>query len=171
MKTLSNLKSSFAKNKILEIATLLLFGFVAQAQTKKTLNLYFTNGKDNFTTATTSGAEWALGTNYTFVRVEGYVLNSPVSGTVPLKSYWSAARGDSFTTATDIGVQSALGAGYQFARIEGYVYREQIAGTVPLKLYWSDAREDNFTTATEIGARSAVGAGYRFVSIEGYVFP
>ena len=90
---------------------------------------------------------------------------------MPLKLYWSAARGDNFTTATAEGERDAIAAGYTFARIEGYIYPAPQSGTVPLKLFWSDARRDNFTTATDIGESHAYAASYRFARIEGYVFP
>jgi hypothetical protein len=41
---------------------------------------------------------------------------------VPLKLYWSEARGDNLTTATQQGEADAKAAGYRFIRIEGYVY-------------------------------------------------
>ena len=94
-----------------------------------------------------------------------------VPGTVPLKLYWSAARGDNFTTATAQGERDAIAAGYQFARVEAYIFSAPRTGTVPLKLYWSAARGDNFTTATPQGERDAVAAGYVFVRIEGYIYP
>jgi hypothetical protein len=90
---------------------------------------------------------------------------------VPLKLYWSAARGDNFTTATAQGERNAIAAGYAFARIEGYIFATPRSGTVPLKLYWSAARGDNFTTATAEGERDAIAAGYTFARIEGYIYP
>jgi hypothetical protein len=90
---------------------------------------------------------------------------------VPLKLFWSAARGDNFTTATAIGESHALAAGYVFVRNEGYIYPAPKTGTVPLKLYWSDQRRDNFTTATAIGESHALAAKYGFARIEGYVYP
>jgi hypothetical protein len=90
---------------------------------------------------------------------------------VPLKLYWSNARGDNLTTATAVGAASALAAGYSFARVEGCVFTTRQAGMVPLKLYWSSARGDNLTTATAAGEASARAAGYSFVRVEGYVHP
>jgi hypothetical protein len=91
--------------------------------------------------------------------------------TVPLKLYWSSARGDNYTTATAAGEASAIAAGYQFARNEGCVLTSpDSASRAPLKLFWSGARGDNYTTATAAGESAARGASYQFVRNEGFVF-
>ena len=41
---------------------------------------------------------------------------------VPLKLYWSQARGDNFTTGTEVGEQSAIASQYQYIREEGRAY-------------------------------------------------
>ena len=74
---------------------------------------------------------------------------------VPLKLYYSDARGDNFTTATSDGERDARGAGYRYARTEGFLFSGQEDETVPLKLIYSDQRGDNFTTATSDGERDA----------------
>jgi len=103
------------------------------------------------------------------VRIEGYSYPSSHANVVPLKLYFSDARGDNFLTATQAGEQSAQAAGYRFVRIEGYVLPNQQPNTVALKTFWSPAREDNFATATATGEQDAVQVGYQFIRTEGYV--
>ena len=67
-----------------------------------------------------AGERDALAAGYVYLRTEGYVFPSAVSGMVPLKSWWSSARGDNFTTTNRDA--SAVGAGYGFVRHEGYVF-------------------------------------------------
>jgi hypothetical protein len=143
----------------------------------KSLTLYWSsNREDNFTTGTKQGRNDAIAAGYQYIRNEGYCVRTSQrwakwqKGTVPLKLYWSEARGDNFTTATTQGEADAKAAGYQFIRIEGLVYSEQRKGTVPLKLYWNPNREDNFTTSTQQGEADAKAAGYQFIRIEGYVY-
>jgi hypothetical protein len=143
----------------------------------KSLTLYWSEAReDNFTTGTKQGRNDALAAGYQYIRNEGYCFRSSRrwaqwrKGTVPLKLYWSEARGDNFTTATKQGEADAKAAGYQFIRIEGYVYSKQRRGTVPLKLYWNPNREDNLTTSTQQGEADAKAAGYQFIRIEGYVY-
>lgn len=126
--------------------------------------------EDNFTPGSVAGEADALAARYSFMRIEGYALDTPLKGTVPLKLYWNEQRGDNFTTATEEGQQSALDAGYVYIRDEGYVFPDQKSGTVPLKLYWSGEREDNFTTATAEGQQSALDTGYKYIRDEGYVY-
>ena len=104
----------------------------AQAQPKrpfKALTLYWSpDRQDNFTTGTRQGRNDALAAGYQYIRNEGYCVRTSrrwaqwQKGTVPLKLYWSEARGDNFTTSTQQGEADAKAAGYQFIRIEGYVY-------------------------------------------------
>jgi hypothetical protein len=126
---------------------------------------------DNYSSGTQAGDDSARAAGYTFIRDEGLVEETQVSGTVPLQLWWSSARGDNYTTATTAGQNSARAAGYSFIRNEGYVWPTQVSGTVPLELWWSAARGDNFTTATQAGKDSARAAGYVFIRNEGYVVP
>ncbi len=57
---------------------------------------------DNFTTATAAGEKSAIDTNYSFLRVEGYVFSTQQPNTVPLKLFWSPMREDNLTTATAV---------------------------------------------------------------------
>jgi hypothetical protein len=104
-------------------------------------------------------------------NASGFITEDRDLNRVPLKLYYSDARGDNFTTATAQGEADAKGAGYRYVRVEGYLFATQQPGTVPLKLYYSDARRDNYTTATASGERAAQGAGYRYVRVEGYLYP
>jgi hypothetical protein len=92
------------------------------------------------------------------------------SCTIPLKLFWSPARGDNFTTGTAQGAQDAMAAGYSYARIEGYALKDVGTNTVPLKLYWSAERGDNFTTGTIAGEADALAAGYSFARVEGHAY-
>jgi hypothetical protein len=95
----------------------------------KALTLYWSpDRQDNFTTGTKQGRNDAIAAGYQYIRNEGYCVRSSRrcaqwrKGTVPLKLYWSEARGDNLTTATQQGEADAKAAGYRFIRIEGYVY-------------------------------------------------
>lgn len=94
----------------------------------------------------------------------------PPAGLVPLKLFWSAARGDNLLTGTPQGEADALGAGYVFVRIEGYALAAEAPGTVPLWSWFGDARGDAMA-ATDVGAPAAAAAAYRQVRIEGWVYP
>ncbi|MEO1448462.1 MAG: T9SS type A sorting domain-containing protein, partial [Bacteroidota bacterium] len=86
---------------------------------------------DNFMTTDPAWAGMAGDTkdpDYTFVRIEGFVYKSDVSpedrpGTIPLYSWWNAARADNFITSNPAwaGAPGDTVEGYTFNRLEGYV--------------------------------------------------
>jgi hypothetical protein len=144
----------------------------------KGLRLYYHNNlRDNFTMVTSGSEDRAMAANYTYVRVEGRILNREEgSSTAPLFLYHSAERNDYVLCAHETTIKDVKAANYQWIRPvfigdDGFVYKTQVAGTVPLKLFYHDGRADHMTTATADGEADALGAGYRFVRIEGYVFP
>ncbi len=85
------------------------------------LKTYWGKGKDNMATATDAGEGAAKQAGYSFVRTEGYVYETPQPNTIPLKLYWSQARGDNMTLANAKSEAAAIDAGYKFVRVEGYV--------------------------------------------------
>jgi hypothetical protein len=88
--------------------------------------------KDNFITANPA---WAgrpgvrKSPDYGFVRVEGYIYppsKPQPSGTIPLYTWWSRARGDYFATtqwAGRPGDRIIDHDGYEFVRLEGYILK------------------------------------------------
>lgn len=139
---------------------------------------YNATTKDNFTMSQ-QATESKVSDNsaYKFERMEGKILSRAVSGTVPLKVFYSEERKDYVTCAQATTISDVTTAGYKSVNaygtdgIEGYIHISQVTGTVPLKLFYSDARKEHFTTSTTRGEQDALGAGYRFVRIEGYVYP
>lgn len=127
--------------------------------------------EDNFLTGTSEGSNSAKEAGYKFIRTEGCVFKTQMSGTVPLKLYYNVKREDNFITATNASEKSAKETGYIFIRIEGYVYPSKKSETVPLNLYYDVKREDNYSAGTGIGDASAIDSGYLFIRVEGYVFP
>jgi len=83
----------------------------------------------------TSDPAWAPGTvhsGYVYVRLEGFVFDSPRASTVALASMWNPTRGDNFAS-TDPSWHLALGAsrdGYTHFRDEGYVIVDASAAPV-----------------------------------------
>ncbi|MFT7834927.1 hypothetical protein Q5530_02095 [Saccharothrix sp. BKS2] len=77
---------------------------------------------DHYASGTAVRDNDALNVGYTFLRNEGYLQTTNVSGTVPLYLYWHSGRMDNLTTATATGISDAVASGYTFARIEGYVF-------------------------------------------------
>jgi hypothetical protein len=109
--------------------------------------------------------------------------DASAQGTVPLYTWYSAARGDFFTTSSpewraEIGTVRPGSGNYRLLRIEGYVFDPEGTrppGTVPLYHWWSASRQDNFLTTNpawsgRIGDVRAGAGNYRLFRIEGYVF-
>jgi len=144
-------------------------GYVFTSRPYDLLWLYWHGGRGDYmsTAEASSLADAADGAAYSLAGFDGAVLKSPLPGTAPLKTYWSAAREDYFVTATAAGEASAIQAGYTYLRTEGYVFSSPVSGLVPLDLYWNGARGDNFTTSSR--AFSAIQQGYSFARTEGYV--
>jgi hypothetical protein len=141
----------------------------APAQKLAPLELFW-NGHDHYTTATAQGETDAKAAGYHFVRIEGYVFESPQSDTIPLKQYWSAKRHDHMLLGKELPKTIGKRGDYHFVRIEGYAYSIPQPDTVPLKRFKHGAR-DNFTTATAQGENDALATGHVFQRIEAYVIP
>lgn len=124
---------------------------------------------DHATVSTAAGINSVNASGYSWAYAEGWVFNSQVSGTVPLKLYWHAGNGDNFSTATTAGHNSAVDAGYSLVRTEGFVFTSQQPGTIPLKTYWHAGRADNMLVASSAAEQAALGAGYTLVRTEGYI--
>jgi len=124
---------------------------------------------DHATVATPAALAAINTAGYAWAYPEGWVFNSQIQGTVPLKLYWNAAREDNFSTATSEGEAAAIAGGYGFVRTEGYVFADPQPGTVAVKSFWSEARHDNLLTTSYTGEQIALDAGYTFVRVEGYV--
>jgi hypothetical protein len=147
------------------LATVLMLVGIAASQANQTKPLFL-----YYSPATAEGVRNAQAAGYRYVRKQACVFVNQVQGTVPLKLYWSAARGDNFTTATARGESDALAAGYRFVRVEGYVFPVDAPDSTHLVLYWGRERGDNFTATTERGARDARAARYARIRVEGYGF-
>ena len=88
----------------------------------KPLKLYWHPGRgDFFSTATGSGESAAKRAGYQFIKIQGYVFDSKIPGSIPLKLFWHYGQGDNFTTASEQGEADALASGYKYIRIEGYI--------------------------------------------------
>ena len=114
----------------------------------------FSDGRDNYTTATPEGETDAVAKGYKLCRVESYVFTSPLPGTTALKQYWSEPRHDYWLLARDIPKNVEANGQYRFVRIEGYVYTNAQPGTVELK-HFSLMRGDNFTFASPTAEANA----------------
>lgn len=114
---------------------------------------------------------------YVQVGREAFVLPRPwvefgVTRTVPLKVYYSQARGDHITLATAETEAAARAAGYTFLGEIGHVWPvEPRHYARALKQYWSPQREDNILVGSVEGERAAIAAGYVFVRVEGWAGP
>jgi len=110
-------------------------GFVLAKRPYDLVWQYWHAGRgDNLMTGQKSSlAKGAEAAQYAFTGFDGVVLNQQLPGTVPLKTFWSAAREDNFETATAAGEQSALAAGYVFVRTEGFVFSSMAPGLVPMQ--------------------------------------
>jgi M6 family metalloprotease-like protein len=104
----------------------------AHPQPLDTVPLYswYSPGRgDNFITSDgqyrpRSDTDRSRSPDYGFVRLEGYLYDRPLAGTVPLQSHWSAERGDNFATTHyswigEIGKRTSPD--YKLYRTEGYV--------------------------------------------------
>jgi hypothetical protein len=139
------------------------------------LQLYWSEERqDNITVASSESINGATSANYRFVSTEGYVLQNPQSGTLPLVLYYEGYTSfDNFTVATSEGIAQAISAGYWRVRdhVEGYIFTTQYPGTIPLNLYYHFERSDNFTTASNTGQADANTWNYQFIRTEGYICP
>jgi hypothetical protein len=145
-------------------------GFVLAKRPYDLVWQYWHAGRgDNLMTGQKSSlAKGAEAAQYAFTGFDGVVLNQQLPGTVPLKTFWSAAREDNFETATAAGEQSALAAGYVFVRTEGFVFSSMAPGLVPMKSFFHAGRGDNHTTVGR--AAGALQSGYTETRTEGFTF-
>ncbi len=149
------------------------------AQTR--VNLYTWFSATHGDHMTTSDPRWAGtlgevrrvggGSGYVLVRQEGQVF-SPYEpkppNTVPLYSFWNAARADNFLTSDPRWTPFASTNGYTRLRLEGYVYPSYQPGTVPLRSFWSPSRADNYaSTDPRLAVALSGDAGERTMSVEG----
>jgi predicted acylesterase/phospholipase RssA len=80
----------------------------------------------------TEGERDALAEGYTKVRIEGYVLDKPVYGSIPLRTYFRGSpRNDHFATTSIRGERDAADANYVFIRDEGYILPAYVAVSTP----------------------------------------
>jgi hypothetical protein len=125
---------------------------------------------DNMAAASGESRQAAIAGGYAYVRNEALVFRNYKPGLIPLRLYYSAARGDYFTEASMAG-QSDVWDLYAFVHLEGWIYPTQQPGTKPIYDFWSETRQDNMLAATQASIDDATGSGYMKVRIEGYVFP
>lgn len=125
--------------------------------------------QDHATIATPAAIAAATTAAYSWPYAEGFVFNSQIQGTVPLKLYWHPTRQDNYSTATATGESLAISAGYTFVRNEGYVFSASQPGTIAVKQFWHPTRLDNMLTTSATGESIALAAGYSFARIEGYI--
>jgi hypothetical protein len=132
---------------------------------------YWNTGRgDNLVTAQNSSlAVTADDANYEFAGFDGAFFKQQYPGTVPLKTFWSGARGDHFATGTAAGEASALEVGYTFLANEGFVYSSSTPGMSAAKSYWHAGRGDHFTTISR--GSVATSSGYSLVRTEGWGIP
>jgi hypothetical protein len=93
------------------------------------------------------------------------VLKHQVPGTVPLRSWWSAARADNVLSAAAATDGALAAAGYELLRTEGFIFTSALTNTTAMQLYWNAATTDHATSTT--GA-PAFFSGYSFVRNEGF---
>jgi hypothetical protein len=90
-------------------------------------------------------------------------------GTVPVKTYYSSARGDHFALATTDSENAAISAGYGYVGNEGYIYPANYSGTAPFNSHYNSSRGDHMTTL--VYTSIAPSLGYPLVRTEGWGFP
>jgi M6 family metalloprotease-like protein len=168
---------------LIRIVTILMFTLIlpgiATAQRMVPLYTWYSPSREDY--FTTSDPYWAgmpgdqKSPDYAFVRIEGQVFNPrlPEPDTMPLYSWWNAARGDNFLTSDPFwrGQPGQRRDGYTFSRIEGYIYRTPLAGTVPLHTFWNRNRQDNYATADALYGSSRRPDGYVGPGVAGYILP
>lgn len=102
----------------------------AQPQPPSTVPLYGWWSPSRKDRLITSDVRWAgrpadiIAPDYQFVRLEGYIFDTPYAGTIPFQSLWSSTRSDNFTTS-DWELIGQIGENrspnYAIFRTEGYV--------------------------------------------------
>ena len=97
------------------------FVFVDPVPGSIALNLWYNSNIGDYCLTTATDHAPLTNSGYQYVRTEGYAYPSQQPRSMPLKLFWSAARGDYLTTASVEAEAEALRSGYVLMRIEGYV--------------------------------------------------
>lgn len=112
---------------------------------------------DNIVGATAALKSWAAKEDAHLVGPGGDFLAEAVSGTVPLKSFFSEKLQDTLTVASSEGLAWAAEPdhGYKFMQVEGYCFSADAGGATALTQYWSAGRNDSFLVVAGSGNENA----------------
>lgn len=128
--------------------------------------------------ALTTNPAWAPA-GYTSYRTEGRIFSPtspPPPDTLPLWTWYGAARGDYMTTTNPYWdpAGGSVRNNYTYVRLEGYVHALPVAGTHPLQMWWSPSRGDNWTSSDPrlTSDTSQISSpDYDFVRPDGFILP
>ena len=97
------------------------FVFVDPVPGSIALNLWYNSSIGDYCLTTATDHAPLTNSGYQYVRTEGYAYPTRQPRSIPLKLFWSTARGDYLTTASAEAEADALRSGYVFVKTEGYV--------------------------------------------------
>ncbi|EDQ92185.1 uncharacterized protein MONBRDRAFT_5942 [Monosiga brevicollis MX1] len=109
-------------------------------------------------------------TYYTRLRIEGYLPENGIPGTIPLYLYWNQredSKKDNLVTTNSTPPAGYTTSGYD----NGQVFSAQLDGTIPLQLWYNAHTNDHATVASDAGIAWVKGNNYALVDgAMGYIY-